>query len=200
MPCADERCGVCTTRDLRRPPAHERAGGHHQAVVACVRQTDGDRSRCRTVLRVTYEQVIREPVETLRAMHRHAGLELAPAREAFIRETIDPGRGRKSRTLSPDVLRHCVPILHDEMLRQGHDLPEEIRDVLDGRITDEEVVRACRSAGLLIAGSVLPPPPRGGNRAGPPIPEPTIATLPPRHRRRPRFQGQREIRRVSCQV
>jgi len=71
-------------------------------------------------------------------MLRHAGLELTPELEAFVRKTIDTSRGRKWRNLPADVLRRCVPIFDEEMVRQGYDVPDDVRALIEGEISDEE--------------------------------------------------------------
>ncbi len=102
--------------------------------VACARQADEDLDHIdeELVLRVRYEEFVTAPVETFQRVLDHFGERMTDEIAARLSEMIDPGRRMKWTRLDPEVLRRCVPILRDEMARQGYEIPDEVRAVLAG--------------------------------------------------------------------
>jgi hypothetical protein len=82
------------------------------------------------VLRVRYEEFVADPVAQFERIARHFDLDLPSALAQHIRETVDPERQTKWRRLDVEVLRRCVPIVRDEMGRQGYALPAELQEML----------------------------------------------------------------------
>lgn len=98
--------------------------------VICSRQAEEDIPKLPpgTVIRIRYEDFVRDPVDSFRNLCEHFDLPLTGDLEKHIRDTVDPGRQTKWRRLDPEVVTRCLPILVDEMKRHGYEVPEDLQN------------------------------------------------------------------------
>ena len=100
--------------------------------VACCRQADQDLAEWHeeNLLRIRYETFVADPVAESRRVCEHVGLpfpdELADRIAAF----VDPNRQGKWRRLDRDVFARCLPVLCDEMRRQGYEVPDDLVELI----------------------------------------------------------------------
>jgi len=103
--------------------------------VACAQQARKDFADIdpQRVMKVRYEDFVQSPVEHFERILAHYDLEMTAELEQACRDTVDPGRQNKWRRLDDAVLRDCLPILKDEMQREGYSIPDEVAEfaVLD---------------------------------------------------------------------
>lgn len=118
--------------------------------VACSRQADEHIARLPegTVMRVKYEDVVDNPVETFTRVLEHVGLDMREEIAKQIESFVEKGKGKKWKRIDPEALRGCLPILRPEMERMGYEVPTEVEDVLAGRAeTLEPKVESDEKAG-----------------------------------------------------
>lgn len=77
------------------------------------------------VLRLRYEDFVEQPVEQLRRVFAHCGLEITDEIERTVRETVKTDRKGKWQRLQPDDLAKILPEVSAEMARNGYELPGE---------------------------------------------------------------------------
>lgn len=97
--------------------------------VACAQQADRDLAAIdpSLVLRLRYEEFVEQPVEHFERILNHFDLKLTPELAEMVRTTVDPNRRQKWKRLDPKVIAECLPILREEMARQGYAAPEAVR-------------------------------------------------------------------------
>ena len=102
--------------------------------VNCVRYADEDLAHIpeELVKRVRYEEFVASPVEVFTGVLDHFGEPMTDEIARGLEEMVDPTRQNKWRRLDPEILRRCVPILEEEMARQGYAVPDEVREMIEG--------------------------------------------------------------------
>ena len=75
-------------------------------------------------MKIRYEDFVTDPVSTFGEILEFFGLESTPELDAALAEKTDPGRREKWKRLDPNEVRTFLPILVDEMRRQGYEVPE----------------------------------------------------------------------------
>ena len=103
--------------------------------VACARQADADLKKIEAenpgfVLRLRYEDFVSDPVDQFARVLEHQGLAMTPGLADQVAAKVDPGRQTKWKRLDADVFRRVVPILRDEMQRNGYEIPEEVAEAV----------------------------------------------------------------------
>lgn len=101
--------------------------------IACARQADADFAEVdpALVLRVRYEDFVADPVAGFERICDHFDLPLPDHLAAYVRDSVDPSRQEKWRRLEPKVIERCLPILREEMVRQGYEIPEEYGELAE---------------------------------------------------------------------
>ncbi len=96
--------------------------------VKCCQQASADLAEIdpARVLRIRYEDFVASPVDQFQEIARHFDIEVTPAIECALRETVDPGRQNKWRRLDEQILRDCLPILHKQMRAEGYEIPDDV--------------------------------------------------------------------------
>ncbi len=96
--------------------------------VACCRTADADLAELESgrCIRFRYEDFVERPHEHFERMLEHFELPMTPAIQAKLDDWVDPGRQQKWRRLDPDVLARVIPIVRDEMIRQGYEVPADL--------------------------------------------------------------------------
>jgi hypothetical protein len=94
--------------------------------VACARQARADLARLEPgrVIHLRYEDFVTRPVEHFQRVLDHFGLTMTTEVERALREQVDPGRQQKWHRLDPEVILRCLPILKEEMIREGYPAPD----------------------------------------------------------------------------
>ncbi|MHC4349716.1 MAG: sulfotransferase family protein [Planctomycetota bacterium] len=94
--------------------------------VACARQARADLARLEPdrVIHLRYEDFVQQPVDHFGRVLEHVDLRMTREVEQTLREQVDPGRQKKWYRLDREVIVRCLPILEDEMTRQGYAVPD----------------------------------------------------------------------------
>lgn len=81
------------------------------------------------VLRLQYEDFVEHPVEHLRRICAHCGLQITREMEETARTTVKTDRKLKWQRFDRDDLTRIIPELRQEMERHGYEVPTQIADV-----------------------------------------------------------------------
>jgi hypothetical protein len=94
---------------------------------ACAQAADLALARIDPLLvhRIRYEDFVANPVEEFDRILAHFELSMTPELKQKLSSWVDAGRQQKWRRLDPAVIAECLPILKDEMQKQGYAIPEE---------------------------------------------------------------------------
>lgn len=96
--------------------------------VECARAADRELAKIDPALvhRIRYEDFVANPVEEFNRILAHFELSMTHTLEQKLASWVDAGRQEKWRRLDPQVIADCLPILKDEMTRQGYAIPEDL--------------------------------------------------------------------------
>jgi hypothetical protein len=78
------------------------------------------------VLRLRYEDFVENPIDQLRRICAHCGLEMTDDMADYVRREVRTDRGDKWKRFEPEQLAKIIPELSQEMVRNGYEVPEEI--------------------------------------------------------------------------
>jgi hypothetical protein len=78
------------------------------------------------VLRLRYEDFVENPIDQLRRICAHCGLEMTDDMADYVRREVRTDRGDKWKRFDPEQLAKIIPELSQEMVRNGYEVPEEI--------------------------------------------------------------------------
>ena len=71
-----------------------------------------------------------DPVGQTERICRHCGLSFPDELAEQVATYVDPGRQEKWRRLDRETLAQVLPILHAEMVKQGYEVPADLRDLV----------------------------------------------------------------------
>lgn len=94
------------------------------------RQCDADLAKLDPAvwMKIRYEDFVTDPVNNFTRILEHFNLEMTPEVAAAIEEKTDPGRREKWKRLDRQEIEGYLPILAEEMRRQGYDIPEDLAE------------------------------------------------------------------------
>ncbi len=78
------------------------------------------------ILRIRYEDFVNSPVDGFASILHQVGYRMTKKIAEEIPKFVDPNRQHKWQRLNSKILRRCLPILRNEMIRHGYNIPSEI--------------------------------------------------------------------------
>lgn len=99
--------------------------------VACAQAADRELAKIDPALvhRIRYEDFVANPVQEFDRILAHFELSMTPELKTKLSSWVDAGRQQKWKRLDPTVLAECLPILRDEMIKQGYEIPAEVAEL-----------------------------------------------------------------------
>lgn len=82
--------------------------------------------RAGEVLAIRYEDLVREPVEQMRRIYAHVGLEMSDDLAAYIRDEVRADRNLKWQRFEPETLEAIIPEVEGAMRHNGYELPSAL--------------------------------------------------------------------------
>lgn len=82
------------------------------------------------VMKLRYEDFVREPVAHMRRILDHCGLDLPDEMARQVEQMVKADRNLKWQRFDPDALAEIIPEVAEQMERNGYDVPQEVRDAI----------------------------------------------------------------------
>jgi hypothetical protein len=92
------------------------------------------------VLRLRYEDFVKDPVSDMARICAHCGLQMTDDLARTVKETVKTDRILKWQRFEPHVLARIIPELSDEMTRNGYEIPAEIAQAVESQQHDFNLV------------------------------------------------------------